>query len=370
MRRLALAMVVLPLAGCGALRDAFSAQPTIAGSAASESLTVARLGDLAGRAKRVPLRADVLSGLAAMYLDYAVFAVDLARGRDLDDSALVLAAEWPTVSQLRQLHLHEHLIAARGTVTPAPADSVYLAAARRGLQQSGTIHFDSLYFDSLMRARQLRVMPAAPALVRQAVSQFITAREDDRTLATYRGGALRVRDFVRRLLAINPEDLRGITAASDGQLRQFVRQVGEMELVSQAADSTGVGLTRADWRHIRAEHASAVTALETAIRVSPHRRKVSAASEPARRALVMAHLNSYFDRALPDGRLGPVPPFLAGALRQAEAWPLNPAGINRALERAQAMRADSSQGGAPATGLRPAPGRPPVPSDGPSSGAR
>src|SRR5260370_28026257 len=134
MRRLALLMVLLPLAGCSALRDAFSAQPTIAGSAASESLTVARLGDLARRAKRVPLRADVLSGLAAMYLDYAVFAVDLARGRDLDDSALVLAAERPTLSQLRQLHLHEHLIAARGTVTPAAADSGYRARTRRVFQ--------------------------------------------------------------------------------------------------------------------------------------------------------------------------------------------------------------------------------------------
>jgi hypothetical protein len=73
---------------------------------------------------------------------------------------------------------------------------------------------------------------------------------------------------------------------------------------------------------------------------------------------------------MPDGRLTPVPPFLAGALRQGEAWSLNAAGINRALERAQAMRADSSQGGAPATGLRPAPGPPPVPSDSPSAGAR
>src|SRR5260370_37059035 len=103
MRRLALLMVLLPLAGCSALRDAFSAQPTIAGSAASESLTVARLGGLAGRAKRVPLRADVLSGLAPMYLDYAVFAVDLRRGPHLDDPALLLAAEWPTTSHLRQL---------------------------------------------------------------------------------------------------------------------------------------------------------------------------------------------------------------------------------------------------------------------------
>jgi PPIC-type PPIASE domain len=482
MRRLALILLVLPLAGCNALRDAFSAQPTVAGRAASESLSVARLGDLAGRAKRVPLRADVLSGLAAMYLDYAVFAVDLARGRDLDDSALVLAAEWPTVSQLRQVHLHEHLIAARGTVTPVEADSVYRSGTRRvfqhilvrvpagaapaverdkkrqaedlwrqavaahgttfarlaqrssddpgskrsggylpalgrgqfvpafdsaawqlapgaisgvirtafgfhiirrpplaevrdslvaSLQHTRTAHFDSLYLDSLVRARQLRVVAAAPALVRQAVPQFITARDDDRRLATYRGGALRVRDFVRRLLAVNPEDLRGITTASDGQLREFVRQVAELELVAQAADSTGILLTPADWRHVRAEHDSAVATLEQAMGLSPQVLKDSATSAPARRALAMAHLNSYFDRALPDGRLFPVPPFLAGALRQGEPWSLNAAGISRALERAQTIRADSGKGGsAPATGLRPAAGPPPVPSDSPAAGAR
>ena len=91
MRRLGLMLVVLMLAGCNALRDAFSAHAEVAGMAAGQTLTVDRLADLAGHARRVPLRAEVLSGLAGMYLDYAVFATTLARGRDLDDTALVLA---------------------------------------------------------------------------------------------------------------------------------------------------------------------------------------------------------------------------------------------------------------------------------------
>src|SRR2546426_11815379 len=61
--------VVLALAGCTALRDAFSAHPEVAGTAAGQTLTVERLADLAGHAKRIPLRADVLTSVAGAYLD-------------------------------------------------------------------------------------------------------------------------------------------------------------------------------------------------------------------------------------------------------------------------------------------------------------
>jgi len=66
-----------------------------------------------------------------------------------------------------------------------------------------------------------------------------------------------------------------------------------------------------------------------------------------------------------------VPPFLAGALRQGEPWSLNEAGITRALERAQVIRSAADSGGgprpsagapsAPPSGLKRAPGPPPVP---------
>src|SRR5438034_9561016 len=101
MRRLGLVVALLTLAGCGALRDAFSAHPAVAGTAAGQTLTVARLAELAGRAKKVPLRPEAVTGLTTVYLDYAVFAVELARGRNMDDSALVLEANGPNVAQLR-----------------------------------------------------------------------------------------------------------------------------------------------------------------------------------------------------------------------------------------------------------------------------
>src|SRR2546426_6483839 len=74
--------VVLALAGCTALRDAFSAHPEVAGTAAGQTLTVERLADLAGHAKRIPLRADVLTDRKStrlnsshLVISYAVFCL-------------------------------------------------------------------------------------------------------------------------------------------------------------------------------------------------------------------------------------------------------------------------------------------------------
>src|SRR5439155_25333337 len=68
MRRLGSALVVLTLASCKVVRDAFSAHPNAAGHAAGQTLTVERLADLAGRASEVPLGPEALTGLTTVYL--------------------------------------------------------------------------------------------------------------------------------------------------------------------------------------------------------------------------------------------------------------------------------------------------------------
>src|SRR5438067_12251369 len=128
MRRLGLVVALLTLAGCGALRDAFSAHPAVAGTAAGQTLTVARLAELAGRAKKVPLRTEAVTGLTTVYLDYAVFAVYLARGRNMDDSALVLESNWLYVAQLRRTRHHDQVVALPARIAPAKTN----AAKRAG----------------------------------------------------------------------------------------------------------------------------------------------------------------------------------------------------------------------------------------------
>src|SRR5882724_4815164 len=481
MVRLGLIVMVLALAGCSALRDAFSANAKVAGTAAGQTLTVDRLAQVVGHAQRIPIRPDVLTGVANVYLDYALFAAELGQGRDMHDSALVLASQWPVAAQLKWERYHNRLIATRGKLTRAQADSAFeagnvrlfqhiliripqsavppveqqkekeanavlvQAVAKRGLnfaqlarrysEDPGTktkggylpatprgqfvpafdsaawllpqgamtavvrtpfgfhiirrpplaevrdafhadlenvraARFDSLYLDSLANQRQLKAVSGAPALVRQAVPQIVSARSDTRTLATYKGGTFQVKDLARWLLALDPNDVRGIATASDAQLNQFLKLLAQREMLLVEVDKAGVQLTPGDWRRLRAEHDSGVARLEGLLGVSAQMLKDSAATPAARVQLAMAHVDRYLDQAVTQNRAPffPVPPFLASALRQGQPWSLNEAGIARAAESAQTIRAaDTTVRAAPTTGLKRAPGPPPV---APDSGGR
>ncbi len=471
--RVALTAATLALAACQSVRDAFSAHPRVAASAAGQDLTVERLAGWVSNVKRAQPTAKNLAGLASLYVDDIVFAVQLAKGRNMDDSALVLRASWPTAAQLRWNRFHDQLFAARARLTPDQVDSAYQAGTVRLFQHiliqvpasatpqdlerkraetekllrqissqhaanfaalarrysedpgskgrggylpiagrgqfvapfeaaawelapggvSGVVrspfgfhvirrpplgevrdsfsadigrvkvaHLDSVYVDNLATERQVKVKDEAPALVRQVFEDVPAARTNSSALATYRGGVLRVRDLVRWLFAIDPQEVRVLPTASDEQLKQFLAVVVQRELLLQQVDSAGVQLTPDDWAEIKAEYGSGLAAIEGAMGISPQLFADSAATSDARVRLAVAHVNAYIERALNgEARLIPVSPFLSSILRESERWSVNPAGIAEAVERASAVR-----GAAEATrrtGVRPAPGPAPVPLD-------
>src|SRR5437667_360300 len=385
MRRSGLVLVVLALAGCTALRDAFSAHPEVAGTAAGQTLTVERLADLAGHAKRIPLRAEVLTSVAGAYLDYAVFVVELARGRDMDDSALVLAAEWPSVSQVRWERFHEALVSARVKVTPAQADSAYRAGTVRLFQ-----HILIRVPPNAAPPQQDKQRKQAEGLLRQAVAGHganfaqLAQRYSDDPGSKARGGYLPatgrgqfVPAFDSAAWKLEPGAMSDVVRSPFGYhiiRRPPLAEVhdsfqAQRDMLLRQVDSAGAALNADDWRQIRAEYDSALKLLESQIGVSRQLLKDSAAGDTARVRLALGRLDAYLDRAFKDGKaqLFPVPPFLAGALRQGEPWSLNEAGITRALERAQAIRATADSGASPGgpstppTGLKRAPGPPPIP---------
>src|SRR6266513_806504 len=477
MVRLGGIVMVLVLAGCSALRDAFSAHAQVAGTAAGQTLTVDRLAHLVGHAQRRPIGPEVLTGVGGVWLEYGGCAGERGRGGDLHGWCRVLAGEWPMVAQLKWERYHDQLVATRGKLTPAQADSAFQAgtvrlfqhiliripqsavpmveqqkekqatallrqaAAQRGfnfaqlarrysedpgsktrggylpatprgqfvpafdsaawtlppgamtavvrtpfgfhiirrpplaevrdsfrvdLESSRTAQLDSVYLDSVAKQRQLKIESGGPALVRQAVPQIASARSDNRTLATYRGGTFQVRDLARWLLALDPNDVRGVATASDAQLNQFLKVLAQRDMLLGEVDKAGVPLNAGDWRQLRAEHDSGVARLEGLLGLSPQLLKDSAATPAARVQLAMAHVDRYVDQAVTKGSAPffPVPPFLASALRQGQAWSLNEAGIARAVESAQAIRsADTTVRAAPPTGLKRAPGPPPIAAD-------
>ena len=130
----ALASTVLLAAwGCDALRDAFSPRADQVARANNQTLSVDRVAEWAGGSKQVPLDPVALSRVAYVWVDYALFAQELAAGHDLRDSATVMAAMWPVVSQLKWDRLHDK-ITARGDLSAQQVDSAYNAGQQRIFQ--------------------------------------------------------------------------------------------------------------------------------------------------------------------------------------------------------------------------------------------
>lgn len=473
MRRLGSALMLVTLAGCGALRDAFSAHERVVATAAGQELTVEQLAGWAVNAKKIQPKVETFAALATIWVDYMVYAAQVAKGVDLDDSLLVYKANWPLVSQVKWDRFHEQLAATRSRLTPARVDSAYQAgdirmfqhilvqvpasaspvvieqkrlqterlqrqaAAQHGAnfaalarlhsedpgskpmggylmpsgrgqfvapfesaawdlqpgEMSGAVrspfgfhiirrpplaevrdqfgaglgqremqHFDSIYVDSLAKLRGLKVKDGAPAIVRQVFADLEHARGDTRVLVTYRGGAFRVKDLVRWILAINSEEVKALPKATDEQMRQFLRVATQRELLLQQVDSAGVQITPDEWKQIRATHDSSLAILNAQLGFSPKMLADSAPSVEARVRLTASHVNTYLSRLLAgQARFFPVPPFLAMALREREPWSINPAGVADAVDRAKALRGpeDSAQ----PNGMRPAPGPAPIPMD-------
>jgi len=134
MRRLALGMLVLTLAGCDALRDAFTTRANVAARSAGQTLTSERLAQIAALGKRIPLETGPMTALAGVWADYALFATAMARNEPLDDSAFVLAASWPQVAQLKWEGFRARLVAARTMLSDAQVDSAYAEGSTRLLQ--------------------------------------------------------------------------------------------------------------------------------------------------------------------------------------------------------------------------------------------
>src|SRR5436309_3996562 len=127
MRRLSLVLVVptlAMLAGCNALRDAFSSRADVVARANDQTLTVEQLADWAGANRDLPLDPLTLARVSHAWVDYTLFAEALAGGKDLRDSATAAATMWPMVSQLKWQKLHNRLTD-RESLTPQQVDSAY-----------------------------------------------------------------------------------------------------------------------------------------------------------------------------------------------------------------------------------------------------
>ena len=233
---------------------------------------------------------------------------------------------------------------------------------RAGLEERLAFQGDSLYLDSLTLKRRIAPVSRAPELVRAAVQDLDASRTSGHVLVKYRGGAFRVRDLVRWLAALDPSVVQALPQAPDAQINQFLKAIVQRQLLLEQADSAKVTLTPADWQLLRAQHDSAIALLGSILNLTPQILRDSAATPSARLTFAMARVNDYMDRVVHGrARFFPVPPFLAETLRARARWSVDEAGVRRALERAQQIRAAADSLRAPGVPrMTPAPGPAPI----------
>ena len=221
---------------------------------------------------------------------------------------------------------------------------------------------DSLFLDSLANKSGIKVRGSAPATVRSTVNDLRGAKKSSRVLATFNGGTLTASEMARWLQAF-PGQTRGmVLQADDSTLREFVKSIARNEVLLGMVREHRLTLTPAERDTIIARFRTDIAQLKDAIGLSPESLAADTVGRHTRAEAVARRVDGYFTAIASNSPQRPffeIPPFLADRLRDRYPWNISPAGVDRALEQAKALRGPATpSAGAP--NMIPAPGGPPV----------
>jgi peptidyl-prolyl cis-trans isomerase D len=233
-----------------------------------------------------------------------------------------------------------------------------------GLRGVMVQRLDSLYADSVTRETGIKVKSSAAAAARSAAQNMRDAKTSGRVLASYRGGKLTVRTFVRWLEAFPPQTRQAVAQAPDSTLVQFIQTVVRNEMMIQAAKARHIGLSATDRDTIRHLFRDDVATMEARLGVAPESLAADTAARRSRSDAAAHRVDQYFAGLVSSPAAHAffeVPPFLADLLRDRSSWSISPAGVDRALEKARELRGPETSPGMQAPGtMTPAPTGPPM----------
>ena len=235
----------------------------------------------------------------------------------------------------------------------------FAAMNNQGAQRTG----ESLYVAQLNETAKVVVKPNAPAIVK-AIAAAPDAHRDDKTvIATSIMGDFTAARAAKWITAFpNPQQLRQqIQQAPDSALPDFVKAVVRNDLLLRQADSAKITLDTNEVNEIRRAFVGMVATTWSGLNISPNRLADSAKTVAERERLAAARVNDYMERLLTkDEQFVPIQPTLESALHAKYDYKVNAAGVDRALERAQRIRAvaDSTKAAQQPPSAVPLPGQP------------
>ena len=236
------------------------------------------------------------------------------------------------------------------------------------LAQSAGTRLDSVYMDSLAQTKQIKVARGAAAAMRSAGEDPEKARKSKKTLVSFKGGELTVAEFMRWVQALPPQYVAQLKQADDSMLTQFAKILTQNVLLLEQADSAGINVTAEEWQGLQARYRSQLDTLRAEMGLTDASLDSSVAGADRSKVAEMK-LEQYFDRLIGGKtRLRPIPSALATVLRERSSYRIYDAGLNRAVEIAQAATRQADSANAGSGPLKQAPGPAPIPGVGGGAG--
>ncbi|HYC34051.1 MAG TPA: peptidylprolyl isomerase, partial [Gemmatimonadales bacterium] len=185
------------------------------------------------------------------------------------------------------------------------------------LTERAGVRLDSMYMDSLASANAIKVESGAPAAMRAAVDSPDESLRSTKVLASYKGGALTVKDYVRWVRALPPQYSGQLKTANDSILNQFARVLTQNVLLLREADSAGIRISPLEWADLKRKYLTALDTIRAEMQLNGSDLTDKSVAEAERVKLAELRVDQYFDGLVAGKvRLRPLPSALASLLRE------------------------------------------------------
>jgi hypothetical protein len=223
-----------------------------------------------------------------------------------------------------------------------PFDQIDKGEYAQKYSESAINKADSVYLAGLDKAANIEVKSNAAAQAKTAVADPVKHHNDNTVLATFKGGDLTTSEFLGWVETMPPQMQvsRQLPQLPDSIVKRFLSSIAQREVMLQKADSAKVTLTAEEKNQLYTQFSQLVQTLWQQLGVDPKMLADSAKTVPERERLAANRVESYIDRIMAgQAQPLPVPQPLATVVQAKYSSSINGAGIDRAVERAQKIRA-------------------------------
>ena len=222
------------------------------------------------------------------------------------------------------------------------------------MRTAGTAVAESTYLASVEKGANIDVKAKGPAIVRSVAADIAGHRDDRAVVASSSAGDLRASRVAQMISSIpqpNQSQLRQtIAQVPDSMLTQFIRSLVRQDLLVAKADSAKLGPDSTELAQMRTAFGGAVQMAWQQLGVAPQMLADSGSSQGDRERAAASRVEQYMNALLAgQAQFIQVPDPVEQLLKKEYDSKIVDAGLDRAVERAQAMRSanDASRGAQP-----------------------